>query len=64
MATQKTVWFSERDPSKWFETQTKAKEYDLGYGVTEVIMTTGLNEEASKKAAKAVTATYILTPKP
>lgn len=64
MPTQATVWFSDKNPDKWFNTQAKAIEYDLNFDVAAVIATTGLNEEASKKAAKAVTAAYTLTKKP
>ena len=62
MATQQTVWFAD-DSDKWFNTEAKALEYEQQQKLIAVILTTGLNEIAAKKAAKAVLAAYTTTPK-
>lgn len=64
MATQQTVWFPAGDSSKWFPTQAKALEYEQKVALSTVLAASGLNEEAAKKAAKAVLDAYTITPKP
>jgi hypothetical protein len=61
MATQQTVWFA-ADSDKWFNTEAKALAYEKQQALIDV-MRPILNEDAAKKAAKAILAVYTLTPK-
>jgi NAD(P)H-hydrate repair Nnr-like enzyme with NAD(P)H-hydrate epimerase domain len=62
MAKSQLVWFT-ANSDKYFPTEAKALEYEKQQELLAVIVATGLNEEAGKKAAKAILAAYTITPK-
>lgn len=61
MVTSKTVWFA-KGSDKYFDSEKKATEYEKQQALIVVIMSTGLNEDAAKKVAKAIINAYAITP--
>jgi hypothetical protein len=62
MATSKTVWFAE-GTEKYFNTRTEAETFEKQLSVMKTISAAGVNDEAAKKAAKAIIAGYDITAK-
>lgn len=56
MAELKSVYFA--PDGKWFETRTACESYEAKQALITVIVATGINEDAAKKAAKAILTTY------